>query len=176
MIKEQNWYEATQLDELLKQHSEYENYRLLLEIQSLTQGLEQINPNFSVDLLFLGELPETLGNPLLFSRQVQLKLEDLPVIWAESICDAESDFWCEYLNCGTQSLGRKLFTGKAEIERSEFTYKVFSKEQLPFSMVMQYDLEGINHIISRRSFFMHHQERLCLTEWYLPNIRKFIVR
>ncbi|WP_077928577.1 chorismate--pyruvate lyase family protein [Wohlfahrtiimonas populi] len=173
------WYDAIHLTELLEEH-EYNisQYQPLLEVQSLTQGLEKLNPNFSVELLNLAEisapnyaniLPESTQH--YFSRRVILKLDDQPVIWAESLCDIQSDFWREYLNCGTQSLGRKLFSGD-EIERTPFFYKAFSVEELPFDLLSDY--LNMKFLIARQSVFTYKNEKLCLTEWYLPNLRQFL--
>lgn len=175
------WHEQTDLAELLEK-CEYTiaQYQPLLEIQSLTQGLEKLNPHFSVRLLSLAEssapnypniLPKFKQAQNYFSRRVILKLDEQPVIWAESLCDVESDFWREYLNCGTQSLGRKLFSGN-EITRTPFFYKVFTQEALPFDLFDE-DLD-IKFLIARQSVFTYKNENLCLTEWYLPNLRRFL--
>lgn len=173
------WYDAIHLTELLEKH-EYKisHYQPLLEVQSLTQGLEKLNPNFSVELLNLAEISEqnysnilSESKPNYFSRRVILKLDDQPVIWAESLCDIQSDFWREYLNCGTQSLGRKLFSGD-EIERTPFFYKAFAVEELPFDLSSDY--LNIQFLIARQSVFTYKNEKLCLTEWYLPNLRQFL--
>ena len=175
------WYDAIHLTELLEKYEDtISQYQPLLEIQSLTQGLEKLNPNFSVELLNLAEisapnyaniLPESKQTQHYFSRRVILKLDEQPVIWAESLCDIESDFWREYLNCGTQSLGRKLFSGK-EIIRTPFFYKIFAVEELPFDLSDNYF--NIKFLIARQSVFTYKNEKLCLTEWYLPNLRQFL--
>lgn len=175
------WYDAIHLTELLEKYEDtISQYQPLLEIQSLTQGLEKLNPNFSVELLSLAEisapnyaniLPESKQTQNYFSRRVILKLDEQPVIWAESLCDVESDFWREYLNCGTQSLGRKLFSGD-EISRTPFFYKIFAVEELPFDLFDE-DLH-VRFLIARQSVFTYKNENLCLTEWYLPNLRRFL--
>lgn len=173
------WYDELHLTELLEKH-EYNisHYQPLLEVQSLTQGLEKLNPNFSVELLSLDEisapsypniLTESKGD--YFSRRVILKLDNQPVIWAESLCDIQSGFWREYLNCGTQSLGRKLFSGD-EIQRTPFFYKIFTLEALPFDLLDD-DIEA-QLMIARQSVFTYKDEKLCLTEWYLPNLQRFL--
>ena len=175
------WHDQTQLIGLLNQYDfEVDDYQSLLEIQSLTQGLEKLNPNFSVELLNLAEilapnypniLPELKQRPNYFSRQVILKLDEQPVIWAESLCDVDSQFWCEYLNCGTQSLGRKLFDGHNEITRTNFVYRAFEMYELPFILPEKI---CVQHVIARQSIFTYHHEDLCLTEWYLPNLSQFM--
>lgn len=71
------WHDQTQLIGLLNQYYfAVDDYQSLLEIQSLTQGLEKLNPNFSVELLSLAEilapnypniLPELKQRPNYFS-------------------------------------------------------------------------------------------------------------
>ena len=175
------WHKHIHLTELLEKYEEtISQYQPLLEIQSLTQGLEKLNTNFSVELLSLAEisapnyaniLPESKQTQHYFSRRVILKLDEQPVIWAESLCGIESDFWREYLNCGTQSLGRKLFSGN-EITRTPFFYKIFTQEALPFDLSDNYF--NIKFLIARQSVFTYKNENLCLTEWYLPNLRRFL--
>lgn len=173
------WYDKLHLTELLEKY-EYNisQYQPLLEVQSLTQGLEKLNPNFSVELLSLGEISAPSYSNILpesrqhhFSRRVILKLDNQPVIWAESLCDIESGFWREYLNCGTQSLGRKLFSG-VDIQRTPFFYKIFTLEALPFALLDD-DIEA-QLMIARQSVFTYKDEKLCLTEWYLPNLQRFL--
>lgn len=174
------WYDAIHLTELLEKYGyNIFQYQSLLEIQSLTQGLEALNPNFSVELLNLAEIfapnyPNILSESEqhYFSRQVILKLDDQSVIWAESLCDIQSDFWREYLNCGTQSLGRKLFSGD-DMERTPFFYKMFAKTALPFDL-SNHNCE-VEFLIARQSVFTYQKENLCLTEWYLPSLKQFLL-
>ncbi len=169
IVYSNDWSEQNFLVELLEAHQyDVSQYQSLLEVQSLTQGLEKLNSNFSVELL---SLSESIEHPNYFSRRVILKLDDQPVIWAESLCDVQSEFWREYLNCGTQSLGRKLFSGDT-IERTPFFYKIFIDKELPFDLPNDY-LSG-QIIIARQSVFTYKNEKLCLTEWYLPNLQGFL--
>ncbi|GAA5098663.1 chorismate--pyruvate lyase family protein [Wohlfahrtiimonas larvae] len=180
-MNHKDWYSAQSLKQLLEDYDyDRKQYQPLLSVQSLTQGLEMLNPNFSVELLQLSEnfLPNydnSLAEQLLhgqrcFSRRVILKLDNIPVIWAESLCDIDSFFWRNYLNCGTQSLGRKLFSGNM-IDRTEFSYKMFDLESLPFELPES--SYGFKSLIARQSTFIYQGENLCLTEWYLPNLRRF---
>lgn len=170
------WYDQSALDALLKNAQlEVQLYQRLLTIQSLTVGLESLNPNFSVDLLYLDEVVR--GGDTLFSRQVTLNLMDKPVIAAESLCSTESTFWRNYLNCGTASLGRRLFNGENKIERSAFCYAVIDYDALP-PFTRQYCDDGSHShqsmaVIARRSIFTFCNETLSLIEYYLPALNIF---
>ena len=160
-VCEQGWHSETQLHNLLEQdNARYQSLNNLLTIQSLTKGLEMLGNKFSVELLFLGETEMPAHD---FSRQVYLKLDDVPVIWAESLCDLQSGFWRDYLNCGQQSLGRKLFSGEAIIERTPFTYQMFPQTH-----------QKLMPLIARRSVFNYNDEKLYLTEFYLPELLTFV--
>lgn len=142
----------------------------LLTIESLTQGLEALDPQFNVNLLSLKEsddyYSEILIKPRKLCRKVFLELSGEAMIYAESLCDLEAKACCEYLNCGTTSLGRRLFSGNT-LERSEFSYAIFKVEALP--MVIQKRLQPSSEIIcARRSHFILEEAPLLITEWYLP--------
>lgn len=183
-MQKTDWCQQDQLDSLLQQHNcDDEDYRALLVIQSLTQGLERLNPNFGVTLLGLSEISLTEEYAQLlpqfmqkhtpyFSRRVILTLDEQPMIWAESLCNVGDQFWREYLHCGTQSLGRKLFNGEKMIERTEFMYRWCSLEMLPFDL-SDYDPKAIG-VIARQSIFTYANEKLCLTEWYLPPLKSLV--
>ena len=166
------WYPQSELEKLLKIcDDEIRNYKQLLTIQSLTQGLESLNASFSVKLLYLGEQKNnSFHADVIFTRQVHLCLNNAPVVWAESICDVKSMFWRDYLNCGTQALGRKLFDHGNKIYRSPFKYRLFTPDQLPLALVGQ----NCQTIIARSSDFMFENEQLCLTEYFLPSLSAFI--
>lgn len=165
-----SWHPQSALKSLLTDADfDLELYLPLLTIQSLTRGLEGLNPEFSVDLLHLGSLQ--VGEIQYFSRRVKLKLKEQAVIAAESLCDENSQFWCEYLNCGTQSLGRRLFNGENVIERTPFEYALIAAKELPdFAQEELYEDEVI---IARRSLFFREEEQLSLIEYYLPSLNHF---
>lgn len=163
------WQDHTALNALLLEAGlDTALYRPLLEIQSLTVGLESLHSDFSVTLLHLGEVVR--NGKQMFSRQVNLQLVGNPVIAAESLCDVESEFWREYLNCGTQSLGRRLFNGENKIERSAFSYAVMDQTFLP-EFAQDYSGEGC--VVARRSIFHNVTESLSLIEYYLPALNDF---
>lgn len=163
------WQDQSQLAVLLREADlSSALYQPLLEIQSLTVGLEALDPDFSVTLLHLGEVVRE-GRSL-FSRQVLLNLKGVAVIAAESLCDQHSDFWHAYLNCGTQSLGRRLFNGENEIDRSPFSYALMNVKDLPvFAQIGQY----ADKVIARRSIFQMQDQQLSLIEYYLPTLNQF---
>lgn len=161
------WFHEDQLHtELTQAGLSIELYEPLLTIQSLTVGLEALKDDFSVNLLFLGEKGDA------FSRQVVLQLSGIAVIWAESLCDQTAHFWCDYLNCGTQSLGRKLFSGENVIDRSAFSYQIFEPHELP-SALRDHCQTPLTTVVARRSTFYFNQESLTLTEYYLPTLQQF---
>lgn len=164
------WHLQSALKSLLMEAGfDLELYLPLLTIQSLTQGLEGLNPAFDVDLLYLG--PLMVDNRALFSRRVKLRLEGRAVIAAESLCDEHSQFWQTYLNCGTQSLGRRLFNGENMIERTSFEYALVPAFLLPD--FAQEGLEVDELIIARRSLFFKEAESLSLIEYYLPSLNHY---
>lgn len=164
------WHDQSALTDLLDEAQlDHSFYLPLLTIQSLTKGLEGLNPAFSVDLLHLGNV--TRDDHQFFSRQVALKLQDMPVIVAESLCESESAFWQDYLNCGTSSLGRRLFNGENPIERSIFHYALMKGSDLP-AFATSY-CEPNARIIARRSIFQKEKEALSLIEYYLPALLHF---
>lgn len=165
------WPQHEELSNLLVSSDEIRSYEELLKMQSLTKGLEMLNANLSVKLLYLGELVEQKNNSVnLFSRKVELCLDGIPVVWAESLCGAQSDFWRDYLNCGTQPLGKKLFNGDQDIQRSLFSYRLFTVDQLPFAL----NNNENEVIIARHSEFIHERESLYLTEYFLPDLKIWI--
>lgn len=167
MHHQRDWYSIDELSSLLSQATlPLTLYEPLLTVQSLTVGLEAIDNHFSVKLLGLSETGTQ------FSRKVVLSLSELPVIWAESLCDRKSEFWRDYLNCGTQSLGRKLFNGQDKISRSSFSYRLFKSFELPEDA--QIYCGESDDIIARRSEFVRQGEILTLTEWYLPSLQQLI--
>lgn len=163
------WQDQSQLTVLLQEADlDSSLYQPLLEIQSLTLGLEALNPHFSVTLLHLGQVIRDERS--LFSRQVLLNLSGVAVIAAESLCDEQSEFWQTYLNCGTQSLGRRLFNGENKIDRSAFSYAVMHVKDLP--LFAQTD-QLTDKVIARRSIFQMQDQQLSLIEYYLPALNQF---
>lgn len=139
----------------------------LMQSESLTHTLTQLNADFSVELLHLGEnlagdwfadlnLPSS-G----FCRDVYLCLDKQAVVWARSFCALQAQQWQHILNCGSQSLGKILFSGDLALTRSPIMYA---------------DLSAYPHhnaVIARRSVFHLKNEPLALVECFLPSLAKF---
>lgn len=179
MIIEQDWHTFDEICNVPQENLEWDLLTLkpLLEIQSLTQALEAIDTNFSVNLLGIGEVEQCattiLNTPLIsapfFCRRVELHLSGTPVIYAESLCTLDSTDWKTYLNCGNLSLGKKLFAQNSSIQRSAFTYKYFAIESLPFINTEEFS-RNIKTIIARKSYFTINDKKTLLIEWYLPTL------
>lgn len=133
----------------------------LASSDSLTQALSSL-AHLSVQVQQLGEtthypyftdfrLPE---KP--FSRQVILKLNNTPVVHAQSICAPHSQ-WRNILNCGQTPLGNILFSGSLKgLQRSALQYT-----------------QPNHYLLARRSWFDYQGERLYLVECFLPEILHF---
>ena len=131
----------------------------LLKAQSLTAALRALPHLFSVELLKLGELETECGGRLV--REVLLKLDGIPVVAARSECRIGSAFWQNVLDCGTRPLGERLFQADLEGARSAFEFAVAG--------------EGCGrYFAARRSRFSHQGEEMLLTEYFLPELKRFI--
>lgn len=129
---------------------------------SLTYVLSQLNADFSVQLLFLGDkyhnnFFEQCMSKAVFTREVHLLLNHIPVVWAQSVCLPQS-IWRSHLNCGNQSLGKQLFNGQLTWQRSPIE---FAQNQI--------------YPLMRRSTFDLHGDKLYLVECFYPEIQKFIL-
>lgn len=178
MILEQRWQSLEALSISAPEEIKLQLIKLqsLLTVESLTQALEALDPNFSVSLLSLmpsknyySDLPVKAE---MFCRRVILKLSGQAMIYAESVCDMDAMACREYLNCGSTSLGRRLFGGTDSLERSAFSYALFSEKDLPDELrKISSFLEDI--ICARRSSFIIEGRSLHVTEWYLsPLLQK----
>ena len=172
-----HWSSLEQLFKLLPepQKAFFQKMTHLLEIDSLTVGLEQINPDFSVHLISLEDTENYVNcgaeSNVLFCRKVELLLSGDPVVYAESVCPTDAELWKEYLHCGTSSLGRALFSQEDPLPRSPFIYALFSSAYLPTYLRSQYsDIEV--PIIARRSYFIKNHQKLWITEWFLPSLSR----
>lgn len=94
-------------------------------------------------------------------RDVLLKLDGTAVVQARSACSVGSAFWQNILDCGTRPLGERLFQADLEGARSAFEFAVSS--------------EGCGrYFAARRSRFSHQGEEMLLTEYFLPELKRFI--
>ena len=141
----------------------------VLTAQSLTQSLRATDARFSVRLLHLGAAPfdalfagglAAEDAPDWFARDVLLCLNDVPVVWARSMCAASSQEWRLLLDCGTRPLGERLFDGSLPVQRSPFEFALLDKA-VPGSGAGQ-------GLLARRSFFTLQGETLGLAECFLP--------
>ncbi len=146
----------------------------LLQINSLTQGLQKACAEFSVALLHLGsshieadEIPFFAKDAPLWAREVHLQLQGEPVVWARSVCLDGNNAWQEVLDCGTRSLGSLLFGGDMDVTRSAFEYALLPQEHILAQKYQQ-------AIVARRSVFTYKAETLLLQECYLPTLLPFI--
>lgn len=143
----------------------------LAQTTSLTQGLRNLGQTFDVSLLFLGEQtldaantslffinkPSIHDNQIFFCRDVYLRLNGEKVVWARSVCEPQSQFWREILNCGTRPLGEILFGGQWQLQRSPLQFSVDK-----------------NGLLLRRSSFVYQNESLYLIEHFLPSILNYL--
>lgn len=178
-----SWYSLEQLFIRMSVQEKILFHKLthLLEVDSLTAGLEQINPDFSVHLISLQNVDNNENSNSnsnsergeVFCRKVELLLSNKPVIYAESICSIEAEVWKQYLHCGTNSLGRALFSSASPLQRSPFSYALFSDGNLPTFLAERYPDKNIS-IIARRSYFIKNDQKLWITEWFLPSLQKIL--
>lgn len=157
-----------------------------MQSESLTHSLKQLDAEFSVKLIYLGEsslvsdkkmqLLSANSNHRFLTREVNLLLNGIPVVRGKSTCKLENDFWRDYLDINNQSLGEKLFSSSEgiklktnSINRTEFLW--FYKEPSLNSMIN--NPEKIKHW-SRMSIFEHSGQELLLEEVFLLDLKKFI--
>ncbi len=192
MIKEQNKREELERGDSvwgisLREAKTLLERERLLTINSLTQGLKELNAPFEVELLYLGESGlyaeesaafssfGALSSDIkkFFAREVLLKLEGTPVVWARSVIDSAAESWLKILDCGTEPLGHKLFDGTLPLSRSAFEYGEISSHHLMFGGKVSLAAQSM---IARRSIFSWESAPLLLTECYLPALERFIAR
>lgn len=137
----------------------------LVIVQSLTAALRMLPEQFSVELLYLGEAGAgmVLSDCDLpkqgFVRDVYLKLDNIPVVWARSFCAADDETWKVILDCGTHPLGERLFDGSLSLQRTPFSYAVGQS------------MNGIPPTdLLRRSFFELNDRKLALVEGFMPHL------
>ena len=142
---------------------------------SLTAVLKQNTAAFSVRLTFSDTsdiLPEeTVYFPdisTVYAREVLLCLNSTPVIAARSICLIDDTYWREILDCGTQSLGARLFDGKTEWTRSDFS--VVNQHSL---LKQRFNRLPEKMLALRTSLFQHNNQKLLLAECFLPTLKAF---
>lgn len=144
--------------------------------QSLTAALRSLGAEFSVRLLYLGNVGfdpvfagglQEQGKNNWFARDVLLCLNGTPVVWARSMCHEGADRWSALLDCGTQPLGERLFDGSLPLIRTSFEYASIPPARLPQDLVAQ-------EVLARRSFFDWEGQTLGLAECFLPALSQFL--
>ena len=142
---------------------------------SLTAVLKQNAAAFSVRPVFADithmlpeEKPYFADISTVYAREVLLCLDSTPVVAARSICPPDDAYWRNILDCGTQSLGFRLFDGKTEWFRSDF---VMVNQH---SLLKQRFSRLPEHMIAlRTSLFEYQQQKLLLAECFLPTLKQF---
>lgn len=146
----------------------------LMRANSLTAVLSRLEAVFSVRLLGLGAMPWRaheagalgLAAGAVYGREVLLCLDDTPVVWARSVCAPEAADWRAVLDCGTQSLGARLFDGSLPLQRSPFDY----------TCAVWPDSGEAQAVWLRRSRFDWHGAPLLLSEAFLPALSGFLAK
>lgn len=132
-------------------------WREILTTQSITKFLCDLDRDFSVELLYFGQKNERIfgiQNPLF--REVYLKLGEQKVVYARSICDKDSIFWRDTLNCKLKPLGEILFSKHISLKREPFLYAKFDNSPARFSS------------------FSHKGEDMYLYEYFLPDLKSYL--
>ena len=180
VISQPEWLslEALRLRSSEKENDLIDRLYSLLTVESLTQGLEAIDPQFDVKMLSLIETSDydspDINKPIHLCRKVALRLSEAAVIYAESHCNPQASEAVSFLNCGTKSLGRRLFSQEKMLQRSDFSYAFFPLHTLPQSLRQM--LRGeCDSLCARRSYFTIDNQALFITEWYLPELVKRVV-
>ena len=145
---------------------------VLMTANSLTAALSRLQAVFSVRLLGLGDMPWRaheagalgLAAGAVYGREVLLCLDNTPVVWARSVCAPEAANWREVLDCGTQSLGARLFDGSLPLQRTPFDY----------TCAVWPDSGEAQAVWLRRSRFDWRGAPLLLSEAFLPALTSFL--
>lgn len=156
-----------------------------MQSQSLTYALKQLDASFSLKLIYLGtsslvssenlRLLSAKEEDKFLVREVNLLLDNVPVVRGKSTCIATSDFWRDYLDIFNNSLGEKLFD-------SEFGVKLKSNSISRSEFFWNYKQPSLNSLInnqdksknwSRKSVFDYQGEKLVLEEMFLLDLKNF---
>lgn len=145
----------------------------LMQASSLTEVLTKRPHHFSVRLLHLGPVAWQLheggfigldSTDVLYGREVVLCLDEVPVVWARSVCAAQADHWRTLIDCGTQPLGARLFDGSLPLQRTTFEYAYGHWA----------DCAPEQAVWMRRSAFTWQGQFLYLGEAFLPSLTTFL--
>lgn len=148
---------------------------------SLAASLKKIPATLSVHLLGLEpSTPLIDEEPYFFSvndseilaREVIIKLNQQPVVFARSICHKSSENWTDILDRGNRPLVDKLFNGSLPISRSKFEYRVMLPT--PYLSLAPQLQVNLDLCLARRSVFWLEDKPLLLTEIFLPSFQPFL--
>ena len=143
--------------------------RRLIQAPSLTLALQDTGADFRVQVAFQGEWAqlwpgEEVADNAFHVRQAWLLLDDMPVVWARSVCPLAGT-WPSILACGTQPLGKRLFDGRLAAERSPLAFAAVPPEQQE---------QAARAVCLRRSIFDLNGEKMVLTEGFMPELARFL--
>lgn len=146
---------------------------LLNSCGSMTEQLKKLHYDFSVELL----KTEIVDNKI--SRYTLLKLNNIPVIIAESSCLISDTVFYEIIkNADTTPIGKYLFAKNSHIIRSNVETTQIKSSDITNSQIIQSFLlnnfSPLQFFWLRTSVFRHSQQQMNLNETILPNIYKFI--
>ncbi len=146
---------------------------LLNSCGSMTEQLKKLHYDFSVELL----KTEISDNKI--SRYTLLKLNNTPVIIAESSCLITDDIFFEIIkNADTTPIGKYLFAKNSQIIRSNVEITQIKSHGITNAQIIQsFILKNFSPsqlFWLRTSVFRHSQQQMNLNETILPNIYKFI--
>ncbi len=145
----------------------------LMQAPSLTAALKALPARFSVRLRHLGAVAwqvheaGAIGLPAgapVYGREVCLCLDEVPVVWARSVCAPQAAAWRTVLDCGERPLGERLFDGTLPLQRSGFDYAQARWTNCPVDEACWL----------RRSVFDWQQQPLLLVEVFLPSLVSFL--
>lgn len=145
---------------------------LLNSCGSMTEQLKRLHYDFSVELL----KTEIVDNKIL--RYTLLKLNNTPVIIAESSCLITDDIFFEIIkNADTTPIGKYLFAPNSEITRTNIEIDQIKISDLNNKQTTQkYILNNYassQQLWQRNSMFFHNMQKMSLVEIILPNICNF---
>jgi chorismate lyase len=150
----------------------------LLEPVSLTDRLIGSNRPFSVEVLFLGQLPphadeqSQLVPPSpdnILARHVALNLSDTTVVVARSYCRWGCPVWTPVLDRGSRSLGFTLFSGEVAVQLGPLEFRPVAAGHPLFDLARQRDpVPGV--FPARRRRFVLDGAAMVVCEVFLPRL------
>lgn len=167
-----------------------EQTRLITHTQSLTVYLQQTQLPVRVQVLYSGTGTMTASEQAasqwpdkqpIFIREVVLRLNEMPVILARSICQLPhahanhtdlNHFWLNLLNRGNHPLGLNLFHPEGQIQACTLHYAQFMPQ---FYAHAAQNFLTQSPLPARCRFFEHQTSHLLVTEFFLPELFPFFL-